>query len=187
MKIVYFHGFGSSGGGAKAQALRDKFGEDNVWSPDLPLDAREVTSMVADYVRSTDDYPIIFTGTSLGGFYANYFAQKFDCPCVLVNPAINPGKSLTRAIGEHRNYDSGLTFELTQQHLDRWTSMADSIADDVNGALINLFVALDDEVIDADQMLAAFPHYHYRKTFETGGHRFSAHWPEVVEFVETLL
>jgi predicted esterase YcpF (UPF0227 family) len=186
VKVVYFHGFGSSGNGAKAQELRTRFGDENVWSPDLPLNASEVISMVSDYVRSVNDYPIIFTGTSLGGFYANYFAQKFDCKCVLVNPAINPGQSLSRAIGEHTNYDSGLTFELTQQHLDKWTAMADSL-DDVNGALINLFVALDDEVIDAEKMLAAFPHYHYRKTFETGGHRFSAHWPEVVDFVETLL
>jgi predicted esterase YcpF (UPF0227 family) len=186
VKLVYFHGFGSSGDSEKSQALKAKFGEDNVWSPDFPLDAREVTSMVYDYVRSVKDYPIIFMGTSLGGFYANYFAQKFDCKCVLVNPAINPGQSLSKALGENKNYASGLTFELTQQHLDKWNAMTDDIID-VDGALINLFVALDDEVIDAEKMLAAFPHYHYRKTFETGGHRFSAHWPEVVDFVETLL
>ncbi len=187
MKLVYFHGFGSSGNSDKSQALKDKFGEDNVWSPDLPIDATEVIHMVTEYVHSVKDYPIIFMGTSLGGFYANYFAQKFDCPCILINPAINPGQSLTRALGENKNYASGLTFELTQQHLDKWTVMADSILDDVNGALINLFVALDDEVIDAEKMIAAFPYYHYQKTFETGGHRFSAHWPEVVDFVETLL
>jgi predicted esterase YcpF (UPF0227 family) len=187
VKLVYFHGFGSSGNSDKSQALKDKFGEDNVWSPDLPIDATEVIHMVTEYVHSVKDYPIIFMGTSLGGFYANYFAQKFDCPCILINPAINPGQSLTRALGENKNYASGLTFELTQQHLDKWTVMADSILDDVNGALINLFVALDDEVIDAEKMIAAFPYYHYQKTFETGGHRFSAHWPEVVDFVETLL
>jgi predicted esterase YcpF (UPF0227 family) len=186
VKLIYLHGFGSSGDSEKSQALRIRFGGDNVYSPDLPIDAFEVIDMVADYVRSVKDYPIIFSGTSLGGFYANYFAQKFDCPCVLINPAINPSQSLSKALGENKNYASGLTFELTQQHLDRWAAMkADN--NDINGALINLFIALDDEVIDAQQMLAAFPHYKYLKTFETGGHRFSAHWPEVVDFVETLL
>jgi predicted esterase YcpF (UPF0227 family) len=57
---------------------------------------------------------------------------------------------------------------------------------DINGALINLFIALDDEVIDAQQMLAAFPHYKYLKTFEKAGHRFEQHWPEVVDFLETM-
>ena len=182
MKLVYFHGFGSSGNSEKSQALRTRFGDENVWSPDLPLDANEVIDMVSDYVRNVDSYPIIFTGTSLGGFYANYFAQKYDCPCVLVNPAFNPGQSLSKAIGEHKNYATGLPFELKQEHLDKWAAMkADNT--DINGALINLFIALDDEVIDARQMLDAFPHYKYLKTFEKAGHRFSDHWSEVVDFL----
>ena len=185
MKLVYFHGFGSAGNSAKSQALKARFGDDNVWSPNLPLDAFEVIDMVADYVRSVKDYPIIFSGTSLGGFYANYFAQRFDCPCVLVNPAFNPGQSLSKSLGQHNNYATGLPFELTQNHLDKWNAMkADNT--DINGALINLFIALDDEVIDAQQMLAAFPHYKYLKTFEKAGHRFEQHWPEVVDFLETM-
>jgi uncharacterized protein len=185
VKVVYFHGFGSSGDSDKSRALKSRFGDDNVWSPDLPLDADKVISMVSEYVRSVTDHPIIFTGTSLGGFYANYFAQRFDCPCVLVNPAFNPGESLRKSLGEHKNYATGLPFELTQDHLDRWTTMLNDTTD-TNGALINLFIALDDEVIDADQMIAAFPHYRYRKTFEKAGHRFSSHWSEVVDFVETI-
>jgi predicted esterase YcpF (UPF0227 family) len=185
MKIVYFHGFGSSGNSEKSQALRARFGDENVWSPDLPLDAFEVIDMVSDYMRSVEGHPVIFTGTSLGGFYANYFAQRFNYPCVLVNPAFNPSQSLTKSLGQHKNYATGLPFELKQEHLDKWAAMkADNT--DINGALISLFIALDDEVIDAQQMLAAFPYYNYLKTFEKAGHRFSDHWAEVVDFLETV-
>lgn len=185
MKIVYLHGFGSSGNSEKSQALKARFGDENVWSPDLPLDADEVINMVANYVHRVNDYPIVFVGTSLGGFYANYFAQRFDCPSVLVNPAFNPGQSLSKSLGEHKNYATGLPFELTQDHLGKWVAMRNDITD-TNGALVNLFIALDDEVIDAGQMIEAFPHYRYRKTFEQAGHRFSSHWSEVVDFVETI-
>jgi uncharacterized protein len=185
VKIIYLHGFGSTGTSEKSQALKTRFGNENVWSPDLPIDADEVISMVDAHVRRVNDYPVVFVGTSLGGFYANYFAQRFDCPSVLVNPAFDPGQSLSKFLGEHKNYATGLPFELTQAHLDKWTEMRIP-SNEVNGALINLFIALDDEVINAEQMIKAFPHYRYRKTFEEAGHRFSSNWHEVVDFLETL-
>jgi predicted esterase YcpF (UPF0227 family) len=186
VKIIYLHGFASNGDSEKSQALKIKFGDNNVYSPDLPLDADEVTKMVSEYVHSVNDYPVIFVGTSLGGFYANYFAQKFDCPCVLVNPSVNPGKSLSKHLGVHKRYNSDLSFELTQDHLDKWSSMSDDVSNDSNGKLINLFIALDDDVINAKDMLDAFPHYNYLKTFDKAGHRFLSNWNEVVEFIETL-
>jgi predicted esterase YcpF (UPF0227 family) len=187
MKIVYFHGFGSTGNSEKSQALRARFGDENVWSPDLPLDAFEVTAMVADYMRSVEGHPVIFTGTSLGAFYANYFAHRFNYPCILVNPAVDPGQALSKSLGEHKNYATGLPFELTQNHLDKWSAMkVYTEISDINSDLINLFIALDDEVIDADKMLAAFPNYNYLKTFENAGHRFSDHWHEVVDFLDAV-
>lgn len=183
VKLIYLHGFGSSGDNEKSQALRTQFGDDNVYSPDLPIDADEVIDLVSSYVRSVKDYPIIFVGTSLGGFYANYFAQKFDCPGVLVNPAVNLGIALNKQLGEHKKYNSQESFTLTQDHLNKWSRMADDIIDETNGKLINLFIALDDEVIDSQKMIDAFPHYNYRKLVDVAGHRFLSNWPEVIDFL----
>jgi 5'-nucleotidase len=37
---------------------------------------------------------VILVGNSLGGYYANYFAEKFRLPCVLINPSLFPETTL---------------------------------------------------------------------------------------------
>jgi len=56
--------------------------------------------MLADGIA---DWPAATTGvvgSSLGGFYATAVAERTGCRAVLLNPAINPARDLTRYIGE---------------------------------------------------------------------------------------
>jgi 5'-nucleotidase len=39
---------------------------------------------------------VILVGNSLGGYYANYFSEKFNLPCVLINPSLQPQLTLGR-------------------------------------------------------------------------------------------
>ena len=39
---------------------------------------------------------IILIGSSLGGYWTNFLAQKFNLPCLLINPAIAPMNSLKK-------------------------------------------------------------------------------------------
>ena len=52
MTILYLHGFASAGNGEKAQALRRRFGADQVLSPDLPVDLLAVRGTVDALLRS---------------------------------------------------------------------------------------------------------------------------------------
>lgn len=190
--IVYLHGFASTGTSSKVEILRQRFGDDKVIAPDLPFDPSEVRSLVQDIVTDflitrKPDEKLVFVGTSLGAFYANYFGHIYDCPIVLVNPSGNPSESLKARLGTNTNYVTGEEFMVSLAHLDKLSSMRRQVAEIYSGALVSLFIARDDEVIPFESMLENFPFT--KKTFvmEDGGHRFSKHWPLVVEHISELV
>lgn len=182
MKIVYLHGFGSQGTSAKSLQLKTRFGEDQVSAPDLPVDPHQVKLIIDQIVVSNRSWPLIFVGTSLGGFYAKWAAHHYDCPAVLVNPSVHPSKTLYQWLGKNRNHSTGEQFELAQSHLDELTSMERSAAG-TNGALIHVFVAKDDDVIPHGDVLAALPHTAHLHVSDDGGHRYESGWPQVVDYI----
>jgi len=182
MKIVYLHGFGSKGQSPKSDQLRQKFGTDHVVSPDMPIDPAAVRSMLDQIVNSNNDWPLIFVGTSLGGFYARWAANHYDCPAVIVNPAIHPSKTLYQYLGQNTNYATGKKFELTMHDLEELHRM-ETQASETNGALIHVFTAKDDDVIPYTDVLNALPHTAHTEVSNTGGHRYESGWPEVVNYI----
>ena len=56
--------------------------------------------MLADGMADWPAASIGVIGSSLGGFYATAVAERTGCRAVLLNPAINPARDLTRYIGE---------------------------------------------------------------------------------------
>jgi predicted esterase YcpF (UPF0227 family) len=58
-------------------------------------------------------------GSSLGGFYATHVAHQTGCPCVLLNPAVNPARDLGRHVGEQASWhDPGETFFFAPAFVD---------------------------------------------------------------------
>lgn len=190
--IVYLHGFASSGTSPKVDALRERFGDDKVLAPDLPFDPEKVMTMIDDVV---DDFvknrekneKLIFVGTSLGAFYANFFGHWYDCPIVLVNPSSNPSESLKKRLGSNINYVTNEEFMVSIAHLDKLASMRKYIVENYSGALISLFAARDDSVISLESMLENFPFTSKTIVMNDGGHRFTKYWDLVVDRVAELV
>jgi uncharacterized protein len=187
--IIYLHGFGSSGTSSKVDALREKFGAENVFAPDLPFDPLVVINIVNKlvYENYTKFQKVVFIGTSLGGFYANYFAMVHETPAILVNPSCKPSETLRSKLGVNKNYATNEEFMVELAHLDSMNSMREHTDREYNGNLINLFVAKDDEVIPYDIPLEYFKHTAMTNVVETGGHRFIDHWDMVMDRVSELL
>jgi uncharacterized protein len=187
--IIYLHGFGSIGPSPKSAALVTRFGAANVAAPTLPCDCAEVERIVDGIVQTAVQQkrlPIVFVGTSLGGFYANYFAAKYDALAVLVNPSVEPHISRRKSLGTNRNRATGQDFEVTEAWLADLLTWKQVIADNYNGANVSLFLAQDDDVIDSQRTNAVFPFVAYRHVVATGGHRFEKPWPMVVQHIATL-
>jgi predicted esterase YcpF (UPF0227 family) len=185
--IIFFHGFASVGMSPKSDALRLAFGEDQVISPDLPTDPVAVIELITKLVHEAPKDKLVFVGTSLGGFYANYCSQLFDVPCVIVNPSTRPSVTMLPRVGINKNMATGAEFEITSDHISTFKVMEQYIRENSNGALINWLIAEDDVVLDyrvAEQDIW----FSKRKfKFPDGGHRFESNWSAVINCVKDVL
>ena len=114
MKIIYFHGFASSGATGTAEILRRLLPEVEVISPDIPVDPTEALP----YLRGLceQEQPDLIIGTSMGAMYAQ---QMFGYRKILVNPSFNMSTlSKVFKTGEHKFFngrkDNQKTFRITR-------------------------------------------------------------------------
>ena len=84
MKLIYFHGFASSGASGTVELLRNMMPEDTVIAPDIPVDPVEALPFLQKLCQ--DEQPDIIVGTSMGGMYAQ---QMRGFLRICVNPPFN--------------------------------------------------------------------------------------------------
>ena len=82
MKIMYFHGFGSSHASGTVEILRRELANDEIVAPDIPVDPVEALPYLTALCQTEN--PDLIVGTSMGGMYAQ---QMRAYRRVLVNPA----------------------------------------------------------------------------------------------------
>jgi predicted esterase YcpF (UPF0227 family) len=177
MKIIYIHGYNSTGNSPKSAALKAQFGAENVVAPDFSVDPKEIEIIISNIVRGNTNFPVIFVGTSLGGFWANYFAQQWDAPCVLVNPSTKPSINL------QKYNNPAITPEILKEYQvrEQW------LKENTNGKLIHLFVASNDDVISPKETLSNFPHTSRTVITKAGGHWYMDNWHNVVNKIGSIL
>ena len=93
--VVYFHGYGSNGSSRTAKLIQDEYPNHTVVSCSYNTNnADEAIKSLDSFIKSTQlsypDQKIILVGTSLGGFFANYFSNKLILPAILINPCLDP-------------------------------------------------------------------------------------------------
>ena len=108
-KILYLHGFNSSPESHKARTLLAYMKKLNLDDridipaiPPVPAAAIALLQHHADEILKHDDLSLV--GSSLGGFYATWLAEQYNCPAVLINPAVKPHELLRQYLGENTNY-----------------------------------------------------------------------------------
>lgn len=119
--ILYIHGFGSSGQGGKSTQFRKYFKSQNMAyiAPSLSYVPQLAMSTLEELIESYDDVKLI--GSSLGGYYAMYLAEKYSLKVVLINPAMKSAKTLQSVInkqGMAYNYYDESYFEWNLSHIE---------------------------------------------------------------------
>ncbi len=100
---IYIHGFLSSPYSNKGKILLRKHKERGIpfIAPEIfvgPKLASEIIKAAVNQVQ-TDDF--CFIGSSLGGFYATWAAEKYGKKAVLLNPAVRPWLFMEDKVGVH--------------------------------------------------------------------------------------
>ena len=123
MKIIYFHGFGSSHASGTVEILRRELPDDTVAAPDIPVDPAEAMPYLRQFCA--DEQPDLIIGTSMGGMYAQ---QMRSFRRILVNPAFNMS-TMSKGLktGEHKfysgRYDGAKTFKITKDIITHHNQM----------------------------------------------------------------
>jgi len=118
--IIYIHGFGGSGQGVKASILRENLKKHHPiiaptlsYLPDLAIDT------LSQIIESLQKYENVYLiGSSLGGYFSIYLADKYNLKAALINPSIHPDDTLRKMKGYALNYGDQSTFEWNQGHID---------------------------------------------------------------------
>jgi predicted esterase YcpF (UPF0227 family) len=119
--IVYLHGFRSSPASRKATQLRQLLAARGRTAeylcPQLPVAPSQAIEVAAGLVRDQRPDEVALIGSSLGGFYATWLAERIGCRAVLLNPAIRPHDDLKRHLGLQPVYFSQEQIEFRREYL----------------------------------------------------------------------
>ncbi len=159
------------------------FGKEyEILSPTLPnniYEARSELRLIAKRLKEGDHITVI--GTSLGGFYAWYFAGAlFRSGAILINPVLNPEVHLRKYLGKHKNFKTGEEFEFTENDLRELEYMKKEM-DDEDAFLTPLQIALgkNDDLVDVEKVAEYF-HDEHNVKFYDDDHRFNIKFEEML-------
>lgn len=125
-KILFLHGFTSSGGCEIAKTLRDEMAEvAKVVAPDLPLHPFEALGMLKDLCVA--EYFDLIIGSSCGAFYGQQLVRFTGVPAILVSPFLRMTEFLTPRIVTHDykspRTDGTQTFLITPELIEEFAEM----------------------------------------------------------------
>ncbi|MGE5622912.1 MAG: YqiA/YcfP family alpha/beta fold hydrolase [Bacillota bacterium] len=156
--ILYLHGFRSSPQSFKARLLAERLqalGQGAEYHcPQLPASPREAIALASQLLRTAGSDTTLI-GSSLGGYYATWLAERFGCRAVLLNPAVKPPRDLEKYVGVSTAYHSDEPFEFKREYIDELRSL--EVARITRPERYFLIAATGDEVLDWREMVAHYP------------------------------
>jgi predicted esterase YcpF (UPF0227 family) len=158
--ILYLHGFNSGPGTVKGQmlaraaaALADP---PRFLLPQLhhrPAQAmRDLCAWIDREAPQGRDLTLV--GSSLGGFYATWLAERYGARAVLINPAIRPCDDLLPYLGRQRNLHTGEEYEVTPEHFAELAALR--VTRITRGQRYFLLVRTGDELLDWREAVAFY-------------------------------
>jgi predicted esterase YcpF (UPF0227 family) len=123
MKIIYFHGFGSSGASGTVETLRRTLSEHTILAPDIPIDPIYALPYLKELCEK--EQPDLIIGTSMGGMYAQ---QMHGFKRVCINPAFHMS-TMSKALktGTHKFFngrkDNQKEFTITRETIQHFNQM----------------------------------------------------------------
>ena len=166
-KILYVHGFGSSGQSGTVHRLRQVLPEAIVIAPDLPIHPEEALALLRQVCQT--EQPDLIIGTSMGGMYAEQL-HGFDR--ILTNPAFR----IADTMGEHGLTGKQQFFSPRQDGVQEFY---------VDKALVKEYRLVSEhnfEQVDADEQQHVFGLFGDKDPLVHTRELFLEHYPQCISF-----
>lgn len=184
--ILYLHGFRSSPQSRKARMVRDALALrgklDEFLCPQLPASPRAAARLIEAAARLEEPRQLALIGSSLGGYYATWIAERLGCRAALLNPAIRPYEDLRGHLGTQPVFFSEQTIEVKPEYMDELRALDTPVV--TRPERYFLLAATGDEVIDWRTMASKYAGCRQR-IIEGSSHEigdFAAYLDEVLGF-----
>lgn len=157
--ILYLHGFRSSPQSFKAQLIGERLDAlgrgANYFCPQLPASPNAAIALASQLAGQAAPAELVLIGSSLGGYYATWLAERFGCRAVLLNPAVKPPRDLEKYVGVTTSFHSDEPFEFKREYIDELKSFAVDRITEAHRYFV--IAATGDEVLDWREMVAHYP------------------------------
>lgn len=181
--LIYIHGFNSSARSFKAGLLRDRMVQIGLGAdyacPELAHRPQQAIAQLETLIAGSPRAATALVGSSLGGFYATWLAEKYRLKAVLVNPAVRPYELLHDYLGPQKNLYTGTEYEFTEQHL---AELRELEVGTITPERYLLLVQTGDEVLDYRHAVEKYRGAQ-QVVIEGGDHGFS----NFADYLDTVL
>lgn len=89
--------------------------------PAVPQEAKVLLESLVE--QQLPENEINFVGSSLGGYYATYLAEKYSGYAVLINPSVRPYETLRAYLGENKFYFEDGCWDFNVEHIEQLKNM----------------------------------------------------------------
>jgi predicted esterase YcpF (UPF0227 family) len=186
--ILYIHGFGSSGHGAKAKMFREYYHNkgEKFFAPSLSHIPALAIATLSEFIENFQaEEEIKLIGSSLGGYYSMVLAEKYNLKAVLLNPSTEPYITLYKVLGVAPSFYDDSSFAWMEEHITYLKRIDPKIS---NVESYFLLVQKGDEVLDFEKAVTKLAGA--RMVIEEGGdHSFLSieqHFSAIDQFLTKL-
>jgi len=156
--ILYLHGFRSSPLSMKARLTGERMAQlgrsAEFICPQLPASPRLAMELAFGLVAGVPAQELSIVGSSLGGYYATWMAEKLGCRAVLLNPAVVAALDLEKHVGVTTAYHSDEPFEFKHEYIEELRALA--VPQISQPERYFLVACAGDEVLDYRDMVAHY-------------------------------
>lgn len=146
MVLMYLHGFRSTPMSKKGQIMREAFSKRLQYlAPDLNTGPAAVQSIITEAIKGIPPEELCLVGSSLGGFYATWLAEKVRCRAVLLNPATEPWSVINDYLGMQPIHNTNRFIEVKPEFADEARLMN---CETIHPERYLVFLSTHDEVLD---------------------------------------
>jgi len=155
--VLYIHGFNSSPQSLKAELTKEYLINNHpsidFHCPQLANTPLAAIAQLEEILRVNPDGQWSLIGSSLGGYFSTYLAEKFAIPAVLINPAVRPFELLADYIGEQVNPYTNEVYRVEAEHIEHLKSLEHK---KLTKNLYKIMVQTGDEVLDYRQAVEKY-------------------------------